>query len=95
MDGGGSVLHRWVVVVYSDIKTRIAFGDINQDGLLDLISGDSDGGLHLYVKSSITSVQLPGTSDHEPDNYALYANYPNPFHLETFSLSSATLPSIM
>ena len=62
---------------------RIAFGDINQDGLLDLISGDSDGGLHLFVKASSTSVQLPGTSDHKPDKYALYANYPNPFHLET------------
>lgn len=62
---------------------RISMGDINQDGLLDLISGDHEGGLHLFINDTNTQVGTPVLLLDEPDGFGLLSNYPNPFHEKT------------
>ena len=66
--------------IHLESAVRISFGDINQDGFLDLICGDRNGGLHLYLNASSTQVKSPGSENYE---YALYTNYPNPFNKAT------------
>jgi len=64
-------------------NARISFGDINQDELPDLIIGEAEGGLLLYLNTPNTQVGSPGSFTSEPDGFFLDTNYPNPFQTET------------
>lgn len=64
-------------------NARISFGDINQDDLPDMVIGNQEGGLLLYLNRSNTQVGSPVSFISEPNRFALDTNYPNPFHSET------------
>lgn len=62
---------------------RISMGDINRDGLLDLISGDNEGGLHLFINDTSTQTGTPSLQLDEPVGPGMLSNFPNPFHERT------------
>lgn len=64
-------------------NARIAFADITGDGELDLICGDANGGLHLYINQSAVNVHSSKTGTQKSVEFALFANHPNPFNSST------------
>jgi len=60
-------------------RARIAFSDVNNDGMKDLIIGDQDGGLRLYLYQSSTDIERAIFNEF-PRNYSISQNYPNPFN---------------
>lgn len=55
--------------------------DFDHDGDLDLISGNSWGGVHYFENQSYLSVQE--TQSKAVMDFQLYQNYPNPFNQHT------------
>lgn len=58
---------------------RISMGDINRDGLLDLICGENEGGLYLFVRDTSSLVGSPEYLNGNPEGFDLIRSYPNPF----------------
>lgn len=59
------------------------FGDMDQDGDLDLVCGNGDGNLNYYRNDPPTKIHQNSSSTN-PTDYFLFYNYPNPFNSSTF-----------
>lgn len=64
-----------------------AVGDVNNDGLNDLIVGAEDAGsagkCYVLLADLITTVSSSGTDESIPAEFRLHQNYPNPFNAGT------------
>ncbi len=75
---------------------RLAFADINGDGLEDIIIGSYFGDLHYFQRDGGTSVDENRFASN-PSTFELMQNYPNPFNattLITYSLKNAEKVSL-
>ncbi len=59
------------------------FYDIDNDQDLDLLIGEEDGGVNLYINDSLNGINEHGSQLHLPDSPELFQNYPNPFNNNT------------
>jgi hypothetical protein len=64
-------------------KSKPIFVDINDDGLEDLLVGDTDGGIHYFQRDNTTFVEEKMITSIQPPTFKLLQNYPNPFNPET------------
>lgn len=49
-----------------------AFADLDKDGLMDMICGDNEGGLHLFIRDTSTQVGASVSLSETSDGFALY-----------------------
>ena len=74
--------------------SKPCFTEINGDGLVDLIIGENEGGIHYFQRneaSSVDEVQINHPS------FELMQNYPNPFNASTtisFAIPNPTVISL-
>ncbi len=59
------------------------FGDIDNDGDLDLIVGNKNGFLYYYRNESIITGINENYANDSPERFVLDQNYPNPFNSDT------------
>ena len=63
-------------------RAHIELVDWDHNGTMDLIVGDNDGTINLFLNTQ-TGINDDLASDQKPQRFTLLPNYPNPFNAET------------
>jgi len=72
LDGAFTLIDDMIMDYQNGIRSSVALIDINNDGLVDLFTGNYGGGMHFFEGSS------PTTSLTEIKSYDNFSLYPNP-----------------